>query len=296
MPKSMAHRLGRRVLRPCLLLLALPALAEPPVADSPLWTGVPGHVANIDVDPARPGIELLSLAQSCSVAGPDVNGLVTVSKAARIKVYSADGSQVVMAPGKANVVNSAPFPDPRLARFQCGGANVTNYRAQFGGSDADKMTNGHGVPVAPGHFNDACAPHTFESAYALCDELPMTTLGLVMARSGGSRVLLLGQAMNLQWHNNVANADVDASGFSVTAFSLSGSSLWSREFPPMDADGYGIEGQLAQVGDYLAGDGNEQVRIVSINGDGNVRYTYVDPLTGKNLRVVTVKPPKPPAL
>ena len=285
---------GRSLLACAAACLAtLPAAAEPPVPSTPLWTGVPDNFADIDVDPSRPGVELLSLAAACQVNGPDGDGLVTVGRLLKIKVYSADGSDVVLAPPKASLVTSGAFPDPRLARFQCGGANVTNYRAQFAGADADKMTNGHGVPVAPGHFNDACAPHAFESAYALCDELPMATAGFAVARSGGSRVLLLGQAMNLQWHNNVANADVNASGFSITAFALDGTTLWSRSFGGQDDAGYGMEGQLARVGDFLYDDGNDEIRLVS-SGDGGVRYTYIDPLTGKNIGVVTAKPPKPP--
>jgi hypothetical protein len=283
---------GRSLVSVAFALAALPAAAEVPVPNAPLWTGIPNDAADIDVDPSRPGVELLSLAEACQVNGPDGDGLVTVSKLLKIKLYSADGSQVVMAPSKAGQVTSGAFPDPRLARFQCGGANVTNYRAQFAGADADKMTNGHGVPVGPGHFNDACAPHTFEAAYALCDELPVTTRGLAVARVGATRVLLLGQAMNLQWHNNVANADVNASGFSVTAFAMDGSSLWNRSFPAEEG-GYGIEGQLARVGDFLNDDGNDEIRVLS-TGDGGVRYTYIDPLTGKNIGVVTAKPPKPP--
>lgn len=288
-----ARGVGRSLLACALVVTALQAAAEAPVASAPLWTGIPDDAANIDVDPSRPGVELLSLAEACQVNGPDGDGLVSVAKLLKIKVYSADGSQVVVAPSKASLVTSGAFPDPRLARFQCGGANVTNYRAQFAGADADKVTNGHGVPVGPGHFNDACAPHTFEAAYALCDELPVTTRGLVVARVGGNRVLLLGQAMNLQWHNNVANADVNASGFTVTAFALDGTTLWSRSFPAQDDAGYGMEGQLARVGDFLDDDGNDEIRLVS-TGDGGVRYTYVDPLTGKNIGVVTAKPPKPP--
>jgi hypothetical protein len=292
MQHFIARGAGRSLLSCVFAFAALPVGAEAPVPNAPLWTGIPNDAADIDIDPSRPGVELLSLAEACQVNGPDGDGLVTVGKLLKIKVYSADGSQVVMAPSKASLVTSGAFPDPRLARFQCGGANVTNYRAQFAGADADKMTNGHGVPVGPGHFNDACAPHAFEAVYALCDELPITTRGLVVARSGGNRVLLLGQAMNLQWHNNVANADVNASGFTVTAFAMDGSNLWSRSFPAEDA-GYAIEGQLARVGDFLNDDGDDEIRVLS-TGDGGVRYTYIDPLTGKNIGVVTAKPPKPP--
>jgi hypothetical protein len=73
---------------------------------------------------------------------------------------------------------------------------------------------------------------------------------------------------------------------------MDGSNLWSRSFPAEDA-GYAIEGQLARVGDFLNDDGDDEIRVLS-TGDGGVRYTYIDPLTGKNIGVVTAKPPKPP--
>ncbi|MFZ5547803.1 MAG: hypothetical protein ACOZJX_03840 [Pseudomonadota bacterium] len=285
-------------LRACtaaLVAAVLPGHAEPPVADAPLWTGLPAAAANIDVDRALPGIELLSLAGACSAAPPDGAGFITVTRAHKIRIFSADGSQIVVAPGKPVQLTSGPFPDPRQARFQCGGSDVTHYTSRFPVTDASNLVTGYGIPVGPGGFRDACAPHTFEAQYAICDELPDHTLGLTVAKSGSQRVLLLGSAMNLNWHNNITDVNADASAYIVNAYSMIGSLLWSRAFTPLDDDGYQLIGHLARVGDFLGGDGNDEIRLMS-EGEGGVRYTYVDPLNGLNIRVVTVKPPKPPVL
>ena len=274
------------------LLLVGAADAEPAVASTPLWTAIPATLPAVDIDPARPGIELPITAEACTISPADANGLITVSHQIKLKIYSADGKQVVLAPTTSNIVKSGKFPDPRLSRFQCNGANVTNYRAQFPGMDADNASQGSGVPVGSGGFNNACAPHTFEASFALCDELPQRSLGIVAAKGvGGERVVLLAQAINLQYHNNLSPDDVNASGFSVSAYAMNGTQLWTRAFKGADNTGYTYVGNLASVGDFLDSDGTEEIRLLGISETGSFRYTYINPLTGDNIRVVTVTPP-----
>jgi hypothetical protein len=274
------------------LTLADPVLAEAPVAETPLWSAIPHRLPAIDVDPARPGVEILTVAEACTISPTDTAGLLTVSNEIKIKIYSADGKQVVLAPTTSNTVKSGKFPDPRLSRFQCSGANITNYRAQFPGADADSVSQGSGVPVGPGAFHNACAPHTFEADFALCDELPVRTFGVVAAKVGAERVVLLAQAINLQYHNNLSPDDVNASGFSITAYALDGTQLWTRAFKGADSSGYTYIGNLASVGDFLGSDGNDEIRLVAVSdAAGGFRYTYINPLTGANIRVATVAPP-----
>lgn len=264
--------------------------AEAPIAETPLWTASPGSLPAVDVDPARPGVEILTLAQACSISPTDPDGLITITSEIKIKVYSADGKQVVLAPTTSNTAKSGKFPDPRLSRFQCSGANTTNYRSQFPGADADSVSQGSGVPVSSGAFHTACAPHTFEADFALCDELPVRTFGVVAAKVGAARVVLLAQAINLQYHNNLSPDDVNASGFSITGYALDGTQLWTRAFKGADSSGYAYIGNLASVGDFLGSDGNDEIRLVAVSGTG-FRYTYINPVTGANIRVATVAPP-----
>lgn len=272
------------------LAVAGPAAAEAPRAEVPLWTASPIGLPPADIDPARPGVEIVSIARSCTVATPDANGMISVTRQLKIKVYSADGTQVVMAPTTANVVKTGLFPDPRLARFQCFGANVTNYRAQFPGAEADDLTQGHGVPVGNGGFNNACAPHTFEAQFALCDEMPVSSFGVVVAKVGAERFVLVSQALNLQYHNNLSADDVNASGFSITAYALTGAQVWTRRFSATTSDGYSFIGNLARVGDFLNTDGSDEIRLV-LGGPGGLRYLYVNPKTGVNITTVTPAPP-----
>lgn len=277
---------------PAALMLAGAARAEPPIASTPLWTAIPGTLPAADIDPTRPGIEVPTTAEACTISATDAGGMITVSNQIKIKIYSADGKQVVLAPTTSNTVKSGKFPDPRLSRFQCNGANVTNYRSQFPGADADSVSQGSGVPVGPGAFTAACAPHTFEADSALCDELPARTFGIVAAKGvGGERVVLLAQAINLQYHNNLSADDVNASAFSITAYALTGAQLWTRAFKGADSSGYTYIGNIASVGDYLDGDGNDEIRLLAISDAGGFRYTYINPLTGDNIRVVTVARP-----
>lgn len=276
------------------LVVLMPAVAhaEAAKAEVPLWTPSPLSLPNVDFDTTRPGIEVLSLASACTIAAPDAEGLITVSNELKFKVWSADGTTAVITPTTSNKVKSGKFPDPRQARFQCKGANVTNYRASFPGADADNFSNGHGVPVGPGHFGDACAPHTFEAAFALCDELPVRTFGVVVAKVAGERFIILSQAINLEYHNNLSPDDINVSSYAMTGYSMDGVQLWSRNIAAATSDGYTYAGNVARIADYLDSDGSDEIRLISISDDtGNVRYLYINPKTGVNIRTATVTPP-----
>ena len=118
-------------------LVAQAALAEAPKAEWPLWTATPQSLPPFDIDPARPGIEVPTFASACTISTADASGMITVTNQLKVKIYATDGVTVVMAPTTSNTVKSAKFPDPRWSRYQCNGANVTNYRAQFPGGDSD---------------------------------------------------------------------------------------------------------------------------------------------------------------
>lgn len=273
-----------------LLATATAAYAEAAKAETPLWTASPSGLPPMNIDPARPGIEVSTVARSCSVSAPDANGLIAVTRRVKLKVYSADGTEVVLAPTTANVLKSGRFPDPRLARFQCYGANVTNYRSQYPGGEADDLTQGYGVPVGAGGFNNSCAPHTFEAQFALCDELPTATFGVSVAKVGTERFVLLSQAMNLQYHNNLSPDDINASAFSITAYSMAGVQLWTRRFPGATTDGYHYIGNHARVGDFPKTDGSDEIRLILYGPEG-FRYVYVNPQTGQNILTITPAPP-----
>lgn len=286
--------IGRRGCGVAAALLTLStAHAEAPKADWPLWTASPATLPAFDFDAARPGLELPTIASSCTVSAADATGMVSVTRQLKVKIYATDGTTVVMAPTTSNTVRTGKFPDPRWARYQCNGANVTNYRAGFGGGDADDLNQGYGVPVGSAGFNNACAPHTFEAAAALCDEMPLSTFGLGVAKVAGERIVLLAQAVSLEYHNNLSADDVSGSGYSVTAYALAGAQLWSRSFPAVSTDGYRYIGNLARVGDFLDSDGSDEIRLVS-EGEGGLRYLYINPRTGANIRSVTPVPPTLP--
>lgn len=122
----------------------------------------------------------------------------------------------------------------------------------------------------------------------MCNELPVSAFGVTVAKVGAGRFVLLAQAINLQYHNNLSPDDINASGFSITACSMAGVQAWTRAFPGATTDGDDNLGNLAAVGDCLASD-DDEVRVVAV---GNAfRYVYISPKTGKNIRVVTTTPP-----
>lgn len=277
-----------------LAVVAFPALsgAELPIPSVPLWSASAGFVSaqslTIDLDPSRPGVETITMSGGCTASAPDAQGLLNVTGKLKVKAYSADGLTTVFAPTSWNTVTSGKFPDPRLTQFQCGGAHATNYRAASDSDDADSLVQGSGVPLGPQSSPANCA-HTFYADYALCDELPMRSLGLSVAKVGAERIVLVGQKFNVSYWNNIVNGDTNASGYSLSAYSLNGTLLWSKTFKAADSAGFEYNGAQDRLGDFLNDDGNDEIRLVA---EGNkFKYIYINPKTGQIILTALVAAP-----
>lgn len=277
--------------------VAVPAVvrAELPIPSVPLWSSVPGpeqaSTFTIDLDPALPGVEAITGNETCTVSATDGDGMISITRQLKIKVYAADGSQVVFAPKAGNTVTSGKFPDPRMKQFQCGGPTLTSYRTATDRGFFSTFKQG-AIPFGPQSLNNGC-PNAFwvndVNDDLLCDEMPPGSAGVAVAKVGAERVVLVGQMVDMTYWNNIKNDDTNVSAYSLSAYRLNGTLRWTKQFSARDAYGYEYAGDRERVGDFLNDDGDDEIRLMA-EGD-KTKYYYLDPLTGKPLKTVLIGRP-----
>lgn len=293
------------------LLLASTAFApaavlavEPPADNFLLWSAIGATqdrdakaILNLDIDPGTPGIETLGLAQGCAISSRDAEGRIIATYRVRLSARDAQGVEPLftMSALQASTVISGRFPDPQLARYQCGGANETRYEVDGDGEDL-------GVPdPLPGQAPDcnfSSGAFQDDIAASLCDELPQVfNIGAGIANHGAARYLVLGSAVRGNYINNL-DGGVDFSRFNVAVYDTAGARVFSKTFGPVDVGGYELAWELASVGDYLPnGAGVDEIRLVYMSGGDasfRIKYTYYDIETGRLIQpVVVVSTPCP---
>ncbi|WP_299689312.1 hypothetical protein [Hydrocarboniphaga sp.] len=263
--------------------------AVPPVESFQLFTGFPGDAKGqwaVDVDTSRPGIETLAISLACSASSTDANGYFKVSTTLKFKLFSADGTSTVLSPANLKAT-TGKVPDFRLSQFQCGGTSATSYGSISAHTNPDMP---RGVPATVSNYG-ACAPaQTFEAENVLCDEFPNWGFGMGIAKAGGTQVLVAGTMADVSYKIS-GHGDVDASGFVITAYSLTDSSrIWNKTYPGTDADGFWLYPEFSLVGDFLNSDGNDEIRL-AYQSDDHWKYGYLNPVDGKTLATAVIASP-----
>jgi hypothetical protein len=278
----------------CAALVSVSALAvEPLPADILLFGGEEGaldlpRLLEADFDPATPGREILSVAFSCNISATDSNGYLTVTDRTRFTIKSADGVSTYFSTSAPGTMVSAPIPDYRLAKFQCGGTQQTYYH-----SDEQEI----GTPNTPSTF---CSPGFLvkDDIYqhpSFCDGLLSDSFGWGFATtSGGARVFVLGQALtggHCQY-NASTNTDLgctDTNKYRITVFNLDGSVRWTKAVAPL-SNGLEFDRPFSAAGDFLPATGDE-IRLAYSSFDSNrttIRYDYLNLGTGALISSATV--------
>jgi len=272
------------------LLIVIPLHAvELPEPSFHLWSGdlrgIPstslGNLLSLDIYDGSPGLELLGSADSMRFSARDVNNKIRATVIRSFVVSDATGLNRLFTAAVAPRVVSGSFPDPTLAQFQCGGANVTRYRV-------DNRAVGCPSPTFPNCPGFLCfAPADF------ADRFPDDALSVGIANANGQRLLVIGKQVYGSYINNV-DGEVDIDAFSVTVYTLDGQRVWTRSFPIL-SNGYEITPELSGVAAFSGGD--DELRVASVRGLKNsvsFRYRSYDMATGDALgSAIDVSAPLP---
>jgi hypothetical protein len=264
------------------VLLSAPAIAvEAPKYSFLLWSATNGDnrdldvkaLLNQDIKPNVLGIETLGLAQSCAISAADANGKIAFTFKMSFTFKDATGTTAEYATATPSIVTTARFPDPRLARFQCGGANQTQYGVDGGGSDLGCVSKGQ-TP--------------------LCQDYPQTfNLGIGIATKGTARFVVIGSAARGDYQNNIDNNGdwVDFSRFNISTYDSTGARVMTKNVTP-DASGFRLIYDHSSVGDYLNnGTKVDEIRLVYYKATATVstlKYLYYDVQSGALLDTAVV--------
>jgi hypothetical protein len=272
------------------------AAIEPPKNVFLLWSAF-GDFAdrdaktplNLDLDPVQPGIEAVGLAEGCAISARDAEDKITVTYKLNFSAKTADGSATVFSSASPSLVTSLKFPDPRVARFQCGGELPTDYGVDGDGEDRGIPNTGGGSCGGSGNG--------FDPNQVLCGEFPQVfNVGAGIATKGTSRFFLVGNAIRGIYRNSLD--DVDVSRFNVAIYDLNGTRLATKTFGAFDSAGFFLQWQLSTVGDYLANGSNvDEIRLMYVKPTASnlqVKYVYYDVQTGAQIGTpVVVSTPCP---
>ncbi len=216
------------------------------------------------------GLEVLGFNYACT-RSPPVSGMVTTTSKVRFFLKPALGGTNVFTPSGSLTVTSKPYPDPNNAANQCGGGNQTYFdTGDFPGSEL------LGCPRDPS--DPPYSGPSFDPNDDLCEAgLGAGNINLGVARGVSFRRVVFSDAVNGDYQNaTTSGASINFTNFSIRVYSLAGAELWTRNFAQSDAIiGY-LEPVLAGVGDFLNGDGIDELRVARIRGgaSGSWIYTY----------------------
>jgi hypothetical protein len=262
-------------------LLSAPAIAvEVPKDSFLLWSATGDYqdrdakaLLNQDIKPTVPGVETLGLAQSCAVSAVDVNDKIAFTFKMSFTFRDATGATAEFATAATtpSSVTTAKFPDPRIARFQCGGANQTQYSVDGQGSNLGCVSSGQ-TP--------------------LCQDYPqLFDVGIGIATKGTARFVVIGNAVRGNYQNNV-DGTVEFSRFNVSTYNSAGVRVLTKTVLPADASGYQLVWEYASVGDYLNNGANvDEIRLPYYKATATVstlKYLYYDIQTGALLDTAIV--------
>ena len=286
-------------------LLCAPAMAIDAAKDAfLLWSAVgegqdrdAKAFFNLDYDPATPGIETLGLAQSCTISAADANNKISATYRISYKIKDATGFSTLFETPRTqpSSVTSLRFPDPNVARFQCGGANQTRFELD---GEGDNLGVPDPLPTVQPNCNFFPTPFNGNIASALCEQLPqLLNIGLGIATKGATRYFVVGNAARGAYQNNV-DGEVDFSRFNISTYDSTGARVMTRTLGASDAFGFELAWQFGSVGDYLDnGTDVDEIRLVYAGGGETsfrLKYVYYDVATGAQIEpAVTVTTPCP---
>ncbi len=246
-----------------------------------LFNGIrknPTGFFGVDLVPGSPEVEPIFVNLfSCTASTPEANGFISVNQKISIHARTSDGAVSAFKTVPPASVTSGLFPDPRVAQFQCGGVNEADYHTTYETLDPGSMR--------PANDGSRLCSHPFDPL-ELCFEFPHGPfIGLGIAEKNSTKVVIVGVGLKGVTEEPT---EVDISRYSVTAYNMDGSRRWVKTIPQVSGGG-SMFADWGLVGDLLAGDGNDEIRVVYLKEAG-FRYVYYDVLTGLPIKTVDVSP------
>tara|TARA_R110000787_G_scaffold20281_26_gene60454 strand:- start:188 stop:1033 length:846 start_codon:yes stop_codon:yes gene_type:complete len=238
----------------------------------------------LDVDPTRPGKEVLGLRFDCIESPRNGQDHIRVTQRFRISAKALDNT-TVFNPTALPSVTSGFFPDPSLARFQQGGPDETRYEASYEHLGYDYESYFRNEAPTPGSDFDYCSDYPTGDLFSVG-----------AANSNGTRVIVIGLGLEgLFFNDDVGyedSPDTNISRYSVTVYNnVLNSQRWSRNLPAYVGT-FKLFPDFAMVGDFLGDDGNDEIRIAYLRGNANDsltwQYRYYDVLNGNLITTATI--------
>ncbi|MFZ0888653.1 MAG: hypothetical protein WA005_09390 [Candidatus Binataceae bacterium] len=121
-----------------------------------------------------------------TTSAPDKNDMITSTQTSVLNIYPVTGGNTPTITLSSLKLTSAKYPDPTVAKFQCGGADQTDYDTNGEGNNSDL---GCPCPSGSSYTGQCFNPSNYENDFP--DE-EMFNIGI--ANAGSSTVLVYGNA------------------------------------------------------------------------------------------------------